>query len=132
MMGISFASLIAGVANPVYVYYRDGVLYFLTGTDTPFCEKGSTAEFYLNVIYTLVMVFITVCGSFSMQLCSVLVCNTIDVTTDLTIMELDELSNLLERNNLPKIKVQMRIKRAILQILRSDRYVQLRDLPNKF
>lgn len=123
MIAITYISIIAGVINPVYVYYRDGISYFLMGTDTPFCDKGSTAELYFNMIYTSVITFVTVCGAFSIQFTCAIVCNTIDVTTDITILELDELSELLEQNHLADIEIQMGFKRAIRQILRTDKCV---------
>lgn len=127
MVGITFASLIIGVANPIYVWYRDGTLYFLIGTDTPFCDKGSIAELYFNIFYTSVMTFLTVSTIFGLQLCSAIVCNTIDVTTDLTLFELDEMSELLNHSHLSK-SLQMRFKRVILQILQTDKYAQCSPL----
>lgn len=125
MVKIIFASVLAGVANPLYVYYRDGVLYYLTGTDTPFCERGSKAEAYFNITFSIITALGGAAALCVMQTSSALICNIISVTTDLILLELDEFSDLLEQNHLSQIEIKMRVKRVILQILRTDKYVQL-------
>lgn len=134
MIIIALISLMAGSVSPAYVLYRDGILYTLTGTEIPFCDKGSTAETNVNIIYTIISAFTAVCGTVGVQVLTGFTCDTISITTELIISELNELSELLVQNHLRRIEVQMRIERVILQILRSNQYmfnVQLGDFFSK-
>lgn len=52
-MALLIGSSAIGMANSMYTYYHDGILYTLAGFLIPFVEKRSTMDTVLNVFYQL-------------------------------------------------------------------------------
>lgn len=120
LTSIIVASLIIGSANPTYVFYRDGIFYTLTGVLIPFVEKNSNLETILNIISQLYTASVALIGLVTVQVCCRLFIDTINITTDLCIQEMINLSNDLERGHLSQDQICMRLIKIFRQIQRMD------------
>lgn len=119
-MSIVFTSVIIGAANPIYIFYRDGILYTLTGVLFPFVERNSILEIYINLVYQSITAAVAGLGFVIIQVSSSLFVNTINVTTELTIQEMVDLSDDLKCNNSSRAKKSMKLIRIFNQIQRID------------
>nr|AOT85631.1 odorant receptor 115 [Mayetiola destructor] len=123
IMLLTLVSIIVGAANPTYMFFKTGKFYSLTGVLIPGIDEGSPNETYFNAIYLIGSSMYAGVSLLYVQICSGILCDTIVLTSDIIVLEMEELSEHLERNDLKSIEVRLRAKRIILQILKSDEYV---------
>nr|AOT85632.1 odorant receptor 116 [Mayetiola destructor] len=120
ILSLTYVSIIVGSAYPTYVFFKTGKLYSLTGVLIPGFEEGSKAERNWNAIYLIGSSIIAGLSLCCLQVFSGIVCDTIIVTSDIIVFEIEQFSEHLERNDLKPNEVRLRAKRIILQILKSD------------
>nr|AOT85630.1 odorant receptor 113 [Mayetiola destructor] len=117
------ASFLVGVANPVYIFIKNGKFYTLAGILFPFVEKDSKTELYINIIYSLVVIMVAVLAVIGIQVCCGIICHTIEVTADLSINEMKELSINLEMNKTNEANIGVKLNRIFQQIQKIDEYI---------
>lgn len=124
VMTLIILSSIAGAANPIYIYFRDGILYTLAGVLIPFVEKGSSLETILNTIYQIVAAVFAILGLTCVQASISIMTDTIDVSTDLTILKMQTFSNRLKRGNLTERDIRNRLNTIFYQVKKIDKYIK--------
>lgn len=92
IMGLTFFSILIASAYPSYVFIKTGKFHTLAGVLIPFVEEGSLLETQLNVIYLVVSSITAGISLFNCQIQTGIIRDVMLVTTNLTIMELEELS----------------------------------------
>lgn len=102
------------------MFIETGKLNSFTGVLIPGIEESSNAEILLNIAYIIISSLLAAVSLFFVQCLFALICNTMMVTADLTIMGMEDLSEHLERNDLNSNEVRLRVKRLIVQILKGD------------
>lgn len=119
---MTILSSIVGSANPIYIFYRDGIFYTLNGVLIPFVEKNSDLDLMINLIYQSISAAIAFFALITIQ-CGNSICNnTIEVTTDLTIFEMEKLSNGLVRGHFSDKDIFKRLKLIFCQVHQIDTY----------
>nr|AOT85633.1 odorant receptor 120 [Mayetiola destructor] len=117
---LTYVSIIVGSAYPAYVFFKTGKLYTLTGVLIPGVSENSATEMYLNAIYLFVTSIIAGISLLFIHCIIGILCDNIVVTSNIIVLEIEQLSDNLERNDLKPIEIRLRVKRIILQILKSD------------
>lgn len=93
-------------------FFQSGKLYSLTSVLMPGIDEGSATEIYLNAIYLIITsVIISGVSLLCVQITTGITCVTIKVTSIMIVLEMEKLSEHLERNDLERIKVRKRVKR---------------------
>lgn len=118
-MGITYISIVIGSAYPTKVFIDTGKFNSLTGVLIPGVDEGSSLEMWLNICYLSVSTLIARISLLCIQIIIGLFADT--VTAEITILEMQELSEHLEQNTLSSREVQLRVKRFMVQILKEDR-----------
>lgn len=122
-ISLTISSVAIGVANPLYILYRDGVFYTLTGVSFPFVQRNSEFETIVNLFYQAITASIASLAYIIMQVGYTIICDTMDVTADLTVLEMKILTKHLQRNDLKNIQIQNRLNRMFQQIKIVDEIV---------
>lgn len=115
-MGLTLGSFAVGIANPLYIFYRDGVFYTLTAVSFPFVEQNSKLETFINLFYQAITASIAGLAYVFLQVGSAITCDTMDVTADISILEMKRLTKHLQRNDLKVFQIQKRLNRIFQQI----------------
>lgn len=123
MFAIYLSAIIASI-NVIRIFFQTGKFYSLVGVLIPFVDEDSKAELYCNIAYLVVITLLIFFGLLYFQIVCGIIVDTMYVSSHLTILEMDELSDLLEQNISHRIETVFRVKRIILQILRIDALVE--------
>lgn len=121
ILSLRLASVLVAIANPIYIFYNDGVFYTLTDVMIPFVEKNSNAEIYINVIYQMITAYFAGIGFILIENYSALVYSSYNVTTDISLSNMNDISKHLEKNDFKKTEIHMRLRRLFDQIQTTDR-----------
>lgn len=114
-------SFAIGTANPIYIFYRDGIFHTLTGVIFPFVERYSKMELYINVVYQSISVIIAGLGVVSLQIGTTMLTDTYEITVDISISEIRKINMHLRSNDLTKAEIRKRLNVIFQQIRESDR-----------
>lgn len=121
IMMLTYASIVTGCAYPAYVFLKTGRFYSLTGVILPGIVEGSPTETYLNGVYLVFSSWIAGLSLMSVQVVTGICMDTFELGSNLIVLRMNELSDLLEGNSLTSNKVGLQFKQIIVQILRIDR-----------
>nr|AOT85629.1 odorant receptor 112 [Mayetiola destructor] len=124
IMGIILASVILGSINPVYIWYRDGIFYSLAGVRFPFVEQNSNLNIMLNIILQLLLGYNAINGLTLLQTYQGTLMNAIELSADISIKEMINLSDYLEGGNADDAVIKKHITKIFRQIQRIDGYIK--------
>lgn len=106
----------------MYIFYRDGTFYTLTGVIYPYVEQNSQLELVLNVLYQTIASLIALISLPVLQGSSAIFSDTVNVSTEINIYELKKLSIDLERSILKIVEIRNRLNHICKQIQKTDEY----------
>lgn len=119
-IGLMFSSIFIAFIYPMYVWYRDGILYTLNEFLIPFVEGKNDLSVTLNVVYQLILAFILINGLVLIQVHAALFMNTIEISTSISRNEMKNLSDSIERSGMTKSLIRMNLVKIFNQIMRID------------
>lgn len=120
-IGIILTSIILASIYPIYIWYRDGVFYTLAGALIPFVEQNSYLNITINLIFQALLGYSAINGLTQIQVAQGMILNSIEISTDISMREMKNLSTHLEGDNADEAVTQEYMTKIFRQIHRIDR-----------
>lgn len=113
-------SFVLALAGPVYTYLQDGTLVTLYEVRIPFLQDDPQTEFIVNISWQTFNSSMVIPGLFLLEGATALVNATITMTSKLSVLELNELSDELETESIGMEEANQRVKNIIMKILHME------------
>lgn len=117
---LRLGSILIGVANPIYIFWRDGIFYTMTGVLIPFFNRNSKSELVINVVYQTITATVAGLSLIVIQVTTAITIDTVNIQTELSISKMKILTKHLERMDLMEIQINDRIVNILKQIQSID------------
>lgn len=115
-MTLTAVSILIGIIGPVYTYFHNRILYTLTGVSIPFVEPKSSRETALNCIYQGITLYNAFFGMIVVSVLENFFGDGPLVGAGVSALELEALSDALQRNLYKKTQMFGKLNKIIQQV----------------
>ncbi|XP_031636572.1 uncharacterized protein LOC116349321 [Contarinia nasturtii] len=123
-MLVIMISFVGASAGPFYRYLDDGILVTLYSLKLPYFHDDLHTEFMINTFWQF---FISIYGGLALFLIEgllTLIDDTVTVSSNLCLMEFEELSDCLENESVTIHESREKLKNVFMKIAYSDEYIK--------
>lgn len=118
-------SALGAVPGPFYSYIHDGIYVTLFNLKLPYFNRFPSTEFLINITWETFNALIGIGIVFLMEFMIALCNDTISVSSQLTELSINELSDLLKQKKASKTKQILQLKKILMKVAHMDEYDQI-------
>lgn len=110
------------VPGPFYKFIHEGLYATVFILKLPYFNHYPNTEFIINIVWETFIILFAFGGLFLLEAVTALCNDTVSVSSKLSQLELNELSDEIEQNGGSKVKHSTQLKRIIMRVSHMDEY----------